>query len=241
LSRPRAGQHGQGIPIGEAAGRLGLNVDAVRKRIRRGTLPAYKRDDRWYVVLDGVQDDVLPGVQAAPSSPAGSPVQPGVQDSPPIEAAYQVTPALVEQAIERTGARYVADFAALYDRISAEVGRLYEGQLEAKDQTLIAQGAALAAKDETIATQQEVIVELRHRVGLAEAATVENGEALAEVQHRADLVEQEAAALRARLSPPVVALDERDSDRGTLEASTLSGDAMGGLWVRLGRWWRGEG
>ena len=45
--------------------------------------------------------------------------------------------------------------AALYDRVSTELGAVYEGQLAAKDQ-------ALAAKDETIA-------ELRRRAEVAEA------------------------------------------------------------------------
>jgi transposase len=41
-----------GVPISEAAVRLGVSENAVRKRIRRKSLPAYKVDDRWYVVLD---------------------------------------------------------------------------------------------------------------------------------------------------------------------------------------------
>ena len=40
-----------GVPIGEAATRLGLSVDAVRKRIRRRSLRAYKAGGHWYVVL----------------------------------------------------------------------------------------------------------------------------------------------------------------------------------------------
>jgi predicted aminopeptidase len=55
-----------------------------------------------------------------------------------------VIPAQIERAIERTDERYVADFAALCDRASTELGAVYGGQLAAKDQ-------ALAAKDGTIA------------------------------------------------------------------------------------------
>jgi len=72
-----------------------------------------------------------------------------------LEAAYRVTPAEIERAIERTGQQYVTDMAALYDCVSTELGAVYEGQLAAKDQ-------ALAAKDETIA-------ELRRRAEHAEA------------------------------------------------------------------------
>jgi transposase len=46
-----------GVPISEAAVRLGMSENAVRKRIRRKSLPAYKVDDRWYVVLDGLASD----------------------------------------------------------------------------------------------------------------------------------------------------------------------------------------
>ena len=52
-----------GIPIAEAAAQLGLSVDAVRKRIRRGTLTAYKVDAEWRVVLPdrpGRGQDVVP-------------------------------------------------------------------------------------------------------------------------------------------------------------------------------------
>ena len=41
------------IPVSEAAKRLGISADAVRKRIQRGTLQGYRVDRRWFVVLDG--------------------------------------------------------------------------------------------------------------------------------------------------------------------------------------------
>ncbi len=47
-------QQQQGIPLSEVAARLGVSTDVVRKRVKRGTLPAYKGEDgRWYAVLDG--------------------------------------------------------------------------------------------------------------------------------------------------------------------------------------------
>jgi len=40
------------VPLAEAAQRLGLTVDATRKRVKRGLLAATKDDDgRWYVTL----------------------------------------------------------------------------------------------------------------------------------------------------------------------------------------------
>jgi hypothetical protein len=40
-----------GVPLRDAAERLGLTVDAVRMRIRRGGLQAYKIDGKWFVHL----------------------------------------------------------------------------------------------------------------------------------------------------------------------------------------------
>jgi excisionase family DNA binding protein len=42
--------------IAQAAARLGISEDGVRKRIKRGQLAAYRVDGRTYVVLDGETD-----------------------------------------------------------------------------------------------------------------------------------------------------------------------------------------
>lgn len=39
------------LDIADAAARLGLSIDAVRKRVQRGSLRADKVDNRWFVVL----------------------------------------------------------------------------------------------------------------------------------------------------------------------------------------------
>jgi len=41
----------RGIPVAQAAQALGLSPNAVRKRIRRGSLSAYKVDGQWFIVL----------------------------------------------------------------------------------------------------------------------------------------------------------------------------------------------
>jgi hypothetical protein len=47
------------LTIAEAAEKLGISQDALRKRIRRGLVQAIKVDKKWFVVLDnGVQDGV---------------------------------------------------------------------------------------------------------------------------------------------------------------------------------------
>ena len=241
VSGTRAGRRGQGVPIGEAAQQLGLNVDAVRKRIKRGTLPAYKEDERWYVALDGV----LPGVQPAASYPAGSPVQDAVQDDqPPIEAAYRVTPAAIEQAVSRTSAQYMGDLRTML----AEVGKVYEGQLAAKD-------AALAAKDQALAADALTIAELRRRAEMAEQA---DSEPSALEQGQARLLAERGTALHAKeevltmqrrtiatLREEVMQLKiEREQQAASAALSALetlpeAQQAAPVVWGRVRRWWGG--
>jgi len=67
------------MAVQEAAGMLGTSVDAVRKRIRRGTLRSEREDGRVYVWVDGDPDAHAPPYREAPH---------GVQD--------EVRPAAVE-------------------------------------------------------------------------------------------------------------------------------------------------
>ncbi len=46
------------VPIAEAAARLGITVDAVRKRIQRGKLTGHKTDSGWTVVW--IEPDIRP-------------------------------------------------------------------------------------------------------------------------------------------------------------------------------------
>jgi len=52
--------------------------------------------------------------------------------SEPLEAQYRVTPAEIEQAVARTSAQYMGDLRTML----TEVGKVYEGQLAAKDETI---------------------------------------------------------------------------------------------------------
>jgi len=70
----------QGVTVSTAAGQLGITVDAVRKRIQRGTLEIYRVDKRVYVVLDAVTDS-----PENPTMTAPGPVSDTVQD---IEIEY---------------------------------------------------------------------------------------------------------------------------------------------------------
>lgn len=63
---------GRGVPIGEAAERLGLTTTAVRKRIKRGTLFATKNNHGTWTVY-------LPD---SPTGPAAGPATDSPLDSP---------------------------------------------------------------------------------------------------------------------------------------------------------------
>ncbi len=51
--------------IVDAARLLGVSENAVRKRIRRGTLPAHKEGDRWLVAIPGQVGDHPPATDLA--------------------------------------------------------------------------------------------------------------------------------------------------------------------------------
>ncbi len=178
-----------GIPIAEAAARLGLSAEAVRKRLQRGTLHGYKDDDGGWFVLLGELGEVSGRQDTGRTDRQddGRTSRPDVRTPPeePIEAPYRVTPAAIEQAVSRTGVQYVGDLRTML----AEVGKVYEGQLAAKD-------AALEAKDQALAADALTIAELRRRAEVAEEEVVrrrsEEAERLARVS--ALVREREAAS-----------------------------------------------
>jgi DNA-directed RNA polymerase specialized sigma24 family protein len=87
MDTARANGTGRGVPIGEAAERLGLTTTAVRKRIKRGTLFAAKNDDgTWTVYLP----DSSPGPSAGPDT-----------DTPPESPKRDDRVAILKQENER--------------------------------------------------------------------------------------------------------------------------------------------
>jgi len=136
---------------------LGVEPRTVIKYRQQGKIRGEKQGKAWHLWLAQTFIDTTRAERSGTRSgmdPEHQSARSGTY-SEPIEAAYRASPAEIERAIERTGQQYVTDMAALYDRVSIELGAVYEGQLAAKDQ-------ALAAKDETIA-------ELRRRAEVAEA------------------------------------------------------------------------
>jgi len=152
-------------PTMRAAGeQLGMTPNAIRQRIRRGSLTALKVDGIWRVQLPAPTDDDRsvggrPGPQPPPygqgamHGDTATHTTRDTTDQGAIEAQYRVTPAEIEQAIERTGDKYVTDMRAMFD----EVGRLYQGQLAAKDETI----AELRRRAEVAESRVSVLVHLQ--------------------------------------------------------------------------------
>jgi len=215
-----------GIPIAEAATHLGLSAEAVRKRLQRGSLSGYKDDDGgWFVLLDqdvevsGRQDTVRTERQDSGRTPRQD-VRTEAEES--IEGAYRVTPTEIEQAVSRTSAQYMGDLRTML----AEVGKVYEGQLAAKDE-------ALAIKDQVLAAHMLTIAELRRR---AEVAEVQLQRRLEADQAR---ILRQAEAEQTRRQAEEAAQATQDTP-GAQEAPSVAQEDGGGVWGRLRRWWGGD-
>ena len=115
------------VPIAEAAARLGVGVELLRKRAQRNTMPAYKVDGKWYVVLDVDQD----GVQDIPPGPeevvASRTVQDGTsgpeQDAERGNAVRGVSSAARSQ-LEAIRDEWLAPLVAQIREQAEEIGRL---------------------------------------------------------------------------------------------------------------------
>lgn len=53
-----------GIPMREATIRLNMTANAIRKRIRRGTMQGYQVESQWFVILPDDDDDTEPTIAA---------------------------------------------------------------------------------------------------------------------------------------------------------------------------------
>ena len=115
------------IPIADAAARLGVSVELLRKRAQRNTMPAYKVDGKWYVVLDVDQDGVQDIPPRAEDVVASRTVQDGTsgpgQDGNRGAASWGVSPAARSQ-LEAIRDEWLAPLVAQIREQAEEVGRL---------------------------------------------------------------------------------------------------------------------
>ncbi len=96
------------VPIAEAAARLGISVDAVRKRIQRGKLTGQKTDNGWTVVW--IEPDIRPDT---------------VQTSVPESSA------LVDDLRDQVA--YLRDQLAIEREARADAERRHAAEIERRD------------------------------------------------------------------------------------------------------------
>ncbi len=131
----QATDHAATHTIADAARLLGISENAVRKRIRRGTLPARKEGDRWLVALPGQVADHPP----ATTDLAADLAAPASDQAADLAAAITPLTALIERLT--TENRELAE--------AATVWQVRAHHLEEQMKQLTAGSLAQSASDET--------------------------------------------------------------------------------------------
>ena len=124
---------------------LSVSVRSVRRYTEEGRLAPVRIGRNVRYRLADVEGLIASGMSAGghdggqgghrtPDAGRGGQWRPQAATSPlsarePLEGAYRVTPTEIEQAVSRTSAQYMGDLRTML----AEVGKVYEGQLAAKD------------------------------------------------------------------------------------------------------------
>jgi hypothetical protein len=111
------------LPLREAAARMGMSTDTLRKRLQRGLTPGRKVDGQWFVVPDGAPD-VSVSVQdaAGPVHDQTGPV-PDSQDAPPGPPGALLVSQRAQEMAEYTE-RLLAPWRAIVQQQAEEIGGL---------------------------------------------------------------------------------------------------------------------
>jgi len=123
------------LTVEAAAQRLGVSQDAVRSRIKRGTLPAIRRASRVFVVLPRAVEPPSATASAATNpatNPAASPTASPTANSTANSAANPMLERLGRLADERQ--RQIAALRSERDRLAEQVTR--QQQLLEREQRL---------------------------------------------------------------------------------------------------------
>ncbi len=167
-----------GVPLHEAAELLGVTVELLRKRAQRKTVPAYKVDGRWYVVLDGlqdVQDTTSPGPVR---DRTGSPGQ-DVLDNPPPPPST-VSPAARSQleAIRDEWLRPLVDRIGELEREAGQLQERVAGVERERDAVTRERDdvAARLADDRKLADQLVNVLQAERDAALAEVERLRAGQ-----------------------------------------------------------------
>ena len=165
------------VALEDAAPRLGVSADALRKRLERGkTIKGVKLGHQWYVYAADVPPPAASNGQVQTADVS-------VQENPPdtSSAASAVSSAALQAAVDALAAQLAVKDQQIAD-LHAVVAQLGQERLALPAPAPATAAAATAVYEATIAAQAETIGELRRR---------------------ADQAEREATALRQLLTAPV--------------------------------------
>lgn len=159
------------MTVAEAAQALGISKEAVRKRIQRGKLTAYKQKDEWFVLpqdeavqnnrtspatpMDGYRTDCPGQEQDRQDKPSSDPGQP--QDKPVREETGTLAAGMaVNQAIQAAVTMAMAPWIAELSSTREDMRRLYDELVIAKEQIAATEQRAAKAEQERDALAVEV-------------------------------------------------------------------------------------
>jgi hypothetical protein len=162
------------VTVAEAAAILGVSVDAVRKRLQRGTLAGEKQGKTWYVTLQ----------QDATGQATGH-----RQDMQNPSSRETVGAAGREQDTDRTFTGHRQD-----NRQDATVGGDPARSLEVLQVELESARGLLALTEEQLAAAREEANFLRERITAQEAIIAQLAEAQTEAWRRRDVLEAQSRA-----------------------------------------------
>jgi hypothetical protein len=117
----------QGLPVAEAAERLGVSQAAIRQRLRRGTLTSYRADGRVYVVI--------PDTTALTSSHPADSTSCDTADTPAVSAdPAAIATENTAEAVRTAVAAVTAAYTTTIEQLTGEVAFLRE-ELRAGQET----------------------------------------------------------------------------------------------------------
>jgi excisionase family DNA binding protein len=175
------------VTVGEAAERLGVSEDAVRKRLRRGTLAGGKDGKEWYVLLhvnktrDETQDETRDAIQDA-----------GQDAQTPYSRAMGRDARHEDETQDARRETCLVSRQDVFDELLENTRRT--ASLEVLQEKLNSASELLTRTEAELAAAREEANFLRERITAQEAIIAQLAEAQSEAQRRRDVLEAQSRA-----------------------------------------------
>jgi len=177
--------------VGEAAERLGISEDAVRKRLRRGTLAGGKDGKEWYVFLranetrDMARDETRDMARDA-GQDAQTPFSRGVGQGARRDARHG------DETQDAKRETCLVSRQDVFDELLEDTRRT--ASLEVLQEKLNSASELLTRTEAELAAAREEANFLRERITAQEAIIAQLAEAQSEAQRRRDVLEAQSRA-----------------------------------------------